>query len=38
MRWKLHLFTLYALVAIALLFLGWYVGLRTADYFYFHNH
>ena len=38
MRWKLQVFTLCALAALALLFLGWTVGLWTADYLYYRNH
>lgn len=38
MRWKLHVFALYATAALCLLFLGWYVGLLTADYLHYHNH
>lgn len=38
MRWKLHLFSLCVTIAAILLFLGWYVGLCTADYLHYHNH
>ncbi len=38
MRWKLQIFALYTFAVLALLFLGWCVGLWTADYLYFHNH
>jgi hypothetical protein len=38
MRWKLQVYALCASVAIVLLFIGWCIGLWTADYLYFHNH